>query len=79
MVTNSGSDVPNAMMVRAITRSETPIVAAINEALLTTNWLPTTSPIKPMIVIRNDLPSLYLGFSVFLDLISRLRLAITIK
>ena len=35
VVTSSGKDVPNAMMVRATTLSEMPIVVAIEEALLT--------------------------------------------
>ena len=59
VVTSSGKDVPNAIIVRATTLSEMPIVVAIEEALLTMSWLPMTSPTSPKMVIRNDLPSLY--------------------
>ena len=79
VVTNSGKDVPRAMTVSEIMRSDTPMLDAINEALLTTNWLPMTRPTRPIIVIRKDLPSLYFGFSVFLDLASRFLLAMTMR
>lgn len=61
VVTSSGNEVPNATMVSEMIRSEMPAALAIREAELTTNWLPTTTPIKPRITRKNDLPSLYLG------------------
>ena len=79
VVTSSGKEVPRAMTVRAIMRSDTLMVEAINEALFTTNWLPITKPTKPTMVMRKDLPSLYLGFSVFLHLVSRFFLAMTMR
>ncbi len=79
VVTSSGSEVPSAITVREIIRSEMPIDEAMNEALFTTAWLPAMRQARPMMVIRNDLPSLYLGFSVFLALVSRLRLAMIIR
>ena len=79
VVTSSGSDVPMAITVSAIIRSETPMAEAMKEALFTTSWLPSTRPASPTIVIREDLPSLYLGSSVFWDLASRLRFAITMR
>ena len=63
VVTNSGSDVPRAIMVSEIMRSDTPMALAINEAELTTNWLPPTTPTSPMTTRSRDLPSLYLGAS----------------
>ena len=49
-VTNSGKEVPIAMMVREIILSEIPIVFAILVALSTTRLLPTTMPISPNMV-----------------------------
>ncbi len=66
VVTSSGKDVPSAMMVSEIMRSEMPIALAINEAELTTNWLPPTTPTRPTTTKTNDLPSLYFGGSISL-------------
>ncbi len=66
VVTSSGRDVPSAMIVSEITRSEMPTAAAIVEAELTTSWLPPTTPARPKMTKRKDLPSLYFGFSTFL-------------
>ena len=63
VVTSSGSEVPMAITVSEMMRSEMPIVLAMKDAEFTTNWLPPTTPIKPSITKRKDLPSLYLGFS----------------
>ena len=79
VVTSSGRDVPRAMTVSAIMRSEMPMAEAIKEAPLTTSWLPSMRLASPTMVIRKDLPSLYLGFSAFWDLASRLRFAITMR
>ena len=74
VVTNSGRDVPKATTVRAMIRSEMPIIAARVEAELTTSWLPPTTPARPTMTRIKDRPSLYLGFSTaFLSL----RLALT--
>ena len=59
VVTSSGNDVPSATIVSAIIRSDTPIADAMVEAESTTNWLPMTTPTRPIIVIRNDLPSFH--------------------
>ena len=40
VVTNSGKDVPRAIIVRAITRSDTPRLVAMDLALSTTRLLP---------------------------------------
>jgi len=66
VVTSSGRDVPRATMESEMIRSEMPMAAAMVEAELTTNWLPATTPTKPMMTMRKDLPSLYWGFSTFL-------------
>ncbi len=63
VVTSSGNEVPSAMMVNEMIRSETPIVLAMVLAELTTNSLPPTTPMRPRITNKKDLPSLYLGFS----------------
>ena len=69
VVTSSGREVPNATIVRAIMRSETPIIVARVEAELTTSWLPATMPARPKRTRRKEGPSLYLGFSMaFLSL-----------
>ncbi len=65
-VTNSGKEVPKATTVKAMMRSEIPMVLAIVEAEFTTSWLPPTTPIRPNRTKRNDLPSFHLGFSTFL-------------
>lgn len=63
VVTSSGSEVPKATTVRAIMRSEIPIVDAIVEAEFTTNSLPPTTPARPSKTKRNDRPSFHFGFS----------------
>ena len=63
VVTSSGRDVPSAMIVREMMRSDTPMALAMVLEELTTNSLPPTTPIKPRRTKKNDLPSLYLGFS----------------
>ena len=54
-VTNSGSDVPNATMVKEIILSDIPRLFAILVALLTTKSLPKTIPINPIITNSSDL------------------------
>ena len=66
VVTSSGSEVPRAMTVREIMRSEIPMVVAMVLAELTTSSLPPTTPMRPRKTKRKDLPSLYLGFSTAL-------------
>ena len=66
VVMSSGKEVPRAIIVSEMMRSEIPMTSAIVEAEFTTSWLPPTTPIKPKITKRNDLPILYLGFSTFL-------------
>ena len=66
VVTSSGKEVPRAMMVSEMMRSEIPTASAMVEAEFTTSWLPPTTPAKPKITKRKDLPILYLGFSTFL-------------
>ena len=63
VVTSSGNEVPSAMIVREIIRSEIPIEEATNEAEFTTSWLPATTPTRPIRIMRKDLLSLCLGFS----------------
>ena len=79
VVTSSGKEVPSAMTVSEMIRSDTPMAEAINSALFTTSWLPATRLASPIMVIRKDLPSLYLGFSAFLDLTSRFFLAMMMR
>ena len=66
VVTSSGKEVPRAIIVSEMMRSEIPIVVAMVEAEFTTSWLPPTTPTKPKITKKKDLPILYLGFSTFL-------------
>ena len=66
VVTSSGREVPSATILREMIRSEIPTAEAMKLAELTTSWLPAITPINPMMTRRNDLPSLYLGFSTFL-------------
>ena len=66
VVTSSGREVPRATMESEMMRSEMPKVVAMVLAELTTSWLPATTPARPIITRRKDLPSLYLGFSTFL-------------
>ena len=69
VVTSSGRDVPRATMVRAMIRSEMPMAEAMVDAESTTNWLPATTPTRPIMVIRKDFPVFHLGFSTsFLEL-----------
>lgn len=63
VVTNSGRDVPIAMMVSEMMRSERPMVLAMVDAEFTTNWLPPITPVRPRITRRKDLPMVYSGFS----------------
>ena len=67
VVTSSGSEVPRATIVSEMMRSEMPMDSAMVLAELTTSWLPPTTPARPMITRRKDLPILYLGLSTFLD------------
>ena len=67
VVTSSGNEVPSAIMVREIMRSEMPTVVAMVEAEFTTSWLPVTTPMRPSMVMMKDLPSLYLGLSTLRD------------
>lgn len=66
VVTSSGREVPRAMTEREMMRSEMPTALAMKDAELTTSWLPPTTPRRPAITRKNDLPSLYSGFSTFL-------------
>ena len=66
VVTSSGKEVPRAIIVRDMMRSEIPTTVAMVEAELTTSWLPATTPARPRITKMKDLPSLYLGLSTFL-------------
>ena len=52
VVTNSGKDVPSAIIVREIILSDIPIVLAILVALSTTRLLPIIMPINPNMVNR---------------------------
>ena len=63
VVTSSGREVPSATTVRAIIRSEMPILVAMLEAELTTNSLPPATPARPMKINRIEMPSLCLGGS----------------
>ena len=63
VVTSSGNEVPKATTERDMMRSEMPMALASVLAELTTNSLPPTTPTKPRMTKRNDLPSVYLGFS----------------
>ena len=69
VVTSSGRDVPRATMVRAMMRSEIPMAEAMVDAESTTNWLPATTPTRPIMVISKDFSVFHLGFSTsFLEL-----------
>ena len=63
VVISSGKEVPSATIVRAITRSETPIDLAMKEAELTTSSAPPTTPVRPIKTSRREMLSLNLGFS----------------
>ena len=65
VVTSSGREVPRAITVREMMRSEIPIVLAMKLAELTTSWLPPMTPTRPKMTKRKDLPSLYFGGSTF--------------
>lgn len=71
VVTSSGRDVPRAMTLRAITRSEMPILLAILVAESTTKLEPTIIPTRPRAVNSRDRPSFHLGFSGLADFLSR--------
>ncbi len=66
VVISSGRDVPKAITVREMMRSEIPIEVAIVEAELTTSSLPAMTPARPSPVKTNDFIRLYLGFSTIL-------------
>ncbi len=68
VVMSSGSEVPNATIVRAMMRSEIPIVLAIVEAESTTSSAPPTTPARPIIISSIEMPSLNFGCSIFLAL-----------
>lgn len=63
VVTNSGNEVPNAIIVNAIILSLNPKILAILEALSTTKLLPITIPAIPNITNNIDFGSLNCGFS----------------
>ncbi len=63
VVTSSGREVPRAITVKAITRSETPTRVAISEAESTTKFEPKIIPRRPIRVKRRDFPSFHFGFS----------------
>lgn len=63
VVTNSGKDVPNAIIVSDINLSLHPIILAILDALSTTKLLPITIPPKPIITKDIDLINPNLGSS----------------
>lgn len=65
VVTSSGSDVPNATTVKAMIRSEIPIVLAMVDAEVTTSSLPPTTPARPRSTNRNDNGNFHFGFSIF--------------
>ena len=62
-VTNSGSDVPRATIVKEITLSEIPNICAISVALFTTKSLPINMPDRPNVMKMIDFPKLYFGDS----------------
>ena len=66
VVTSSGRDVPSAIIVREMTRSEMPIVVAMVEAEFTTSWLLAMMLTRPSMVKIKDLLRVYLGLSTFL-------------
>ena len=69
VVMSSGSEVPNATTVRAIIRSEMPMALAMVEAEFTTSSAPPTTPARPTMMSRIEMPSLNLGCSICLFLV----------
>ena len=65
VVTSSGREVPKATTVRAMMRSEIPMILARLEAEVTTSSLPPTTPARPRSTKRKDLPTFHFGFSTF--------------
>ena len=63
VVMSSGREVPKAMTVRAIMRSDMPMAVAMAEAELTTNSEPPTTPTRPTRTRMREVLSLNLGFS----------------
>lgn len=63
VVMSSGREVPKAMTVRAIMRSDMPMAVAMVEAELTTNSEPPTTPTRPTRTRMREVLSLNLGFS----------------
>ena len=55
VVTSSGKEVPNATIVRAIMRSDTPMAVAIKVAELTTSCEPTTTPTRPTMTSKMEI------------------------
>lgn len=66
VVMSSGREVPKAMTVRAIMRSEMPMALAMFEAEETTSSLPPTTPARPSTIRIKETLSLYFGFSTSL-------------
>ena len=54
VVTSSGRDVPIAIMVKEMMRSEMPIAVAMLEAEFTASWLPPIVPARPRMMRRMD-------------------------
>ena len=72
LVTNSGREVPKAIIVKAIILSLTPRIVAILVAESTTKLLPNIIPVIPTMVKINDLGSDSISFlsssTLFLDI-----------
>ena len=64
VVTNSGNDVPKAIIVKDINRSLKPIYSAIADALSTTRSLPKIIPASPITISISDTNNLWGGFSL---------------
>ena len=73
VVMSSGSEVPKAITVRAIMRSEIPMAVAMFDAEVTTSSLPPTTPTSPTRMRISERPSLNLGFSTSLAEVLDLR------
>ena len=58
VVTISGSAVPMLIIVRAMIRSEMPMLVATVVAELTTSSPPATTPARPTMIRSSDFPSL---------------------
>ena len=73
VVMSSGREVPKATTVRAMRRSEMPMLEAMVEAELTTSSEPPTTPARPTRIRRREILSLNLGFSISLACLRFLR------